>query len=132
MSNEQRTKQAALCGGTRCSLRPSKASRLTDSLWSIAAALPGTSFAQLLREADACSLPHIHITRTASHMSRACLRCCRRGPERDAELAGVYEDLLAKFPTAVRAAAVVPLAGELPASVPACCRTARCVLRATT
>ena len=91
--------------------------------------------AQPLREADACSLPHVHSTRTASHMSRACLRCCRRGPERDAELAGVYEDLLAKFPTAVRVPLLLCgcwLAAGFPASVPACCRTARCVLRTTT
>ena len=35
---------------------------------------------------------------------RCLARCRRRGPERDAELAAVYEDLLAKFPTAVRLA----------------------------
>lgn len=44
------------------------------------------------------------VARPALAIQVSCVHVCRRrGPERDNELTGVYEDLLAKFPTAVRA-----------------------------
>ncbi len=52
----------------------------------------------------------------------------RRGPERNAQLSEVYEDLLNVFPTAVRPLPAVQPAAALPPSRRHCCRLLRLLL----